>query len=186
MKRILLTIGSLALVAVLGVTMIGWSAVDAQNSTTPGAGAAGGGNKQANHEAGLAALAEKLGVTTEQLQTAMDETRQELGMGGMMNQRGGAHQGDHENGRVSGHSGGNGSMSGTMRGNNAAAAATFLGITEDQLRTEMESGQTFLEVAAAHGKTTDEVRAFMTQQAAGAVDSYLQNAEAGPATTPAA
>ncbi len=185
MKRVLLTLGSLALVAMLGLTMLGWSPVDAQNSATPATGAAGA-NQQPKRDAYIAALAEKLGVTTDQLQTAIDQTNQELGMGGMMTGRRDSHRGDHEGRRGSGRSDEHGAMSGIMRGKNAAAAATFLGMTEDELQTEFQSGKTFLEIAAAQGKTTDDVRAFLMQQAAVAIDTYLQNAEAGPAATPAA
>lgn len=180
MKRILLTIGSLALVAMLGATMIGRSPVDAQNPATPASGASGA-TLQPKRDAWLATLAENLGITTDQLQTAIEQTNQELGMGGMMTGRG-----DREGHRGSGRSGEHGAMSGIMRGKNAAAAATFLGMTEDELRTELQSGKTFLDVAADHGRTTDEVRAFLMQQAAVAIDTYLQNAEAGPAATPAA
>jgi hypothetical protein len=35
------------------------------------------------------------------------------------------------------------------------AAATYLGLTEDQLRTELEGGKTLAQVATAHGKTAD-------------------------------
>lgn len=176
MKRVLLTLGSLALVAMLGLTMLGWSPVDAQNSATPATGA----NQQPKRDAYIAALAEKLGVTTDQLQTAIDQTNQELGMGGMMTGRRDSHRGDHEGRRGSGRSDEHGAMSGIMRGKNAAAAATFLGMTEDELRTELQRGKTFLEIAAAHGKTTDDVRAFLMQQAAVAIDTYLQNGEVTP------
>jgi hypothetical protein len=35
------------------------------------------------------------------------------------------------------------------------AAATYLGLTEDQLRTELQSGKTLAQIATAHGKTAD-------------------------------
>ena len=40
-------------------------------------------------------------------------------------------------------------------GPNLDAVATYLGLTEDQLRTELESGKTLVQVATAHGKTAD-------------------------------
>jgi hypothetical protein len=40
-------------------------------------------------------------------------------------------------------------------GPNLDAAATYLGLTEEQLRTELESGKTLAQVATAHGKTAD-------------------------------
>ena len=35
------------------------------------------------------------------------------------------------------------------------AAATYLGLTEEQLRTELESGKTLAQIATAHGKTPE-------------------------------
>jgi len=35
------------------------------------------------------------------------------------------------------------------------AAAAYLGLTEEQLRTELESGKTLAQIATAHGKTAD-------------------------------
>lgn len=46
------------------------------------------------------------------------------------------------------------------------ALATFLGITPAQLRTELDaSGATLATVAQAHGKSRDELKAFLTDQA---------------------
>jgi len=38
------------------------------------------------------------------------------------------------------------------------AAATYIGISEDQLRTELQSGKTLAQVATAHGKTKDGLK----------------------------
>ena len=40
-------------------------------------------------------------------------------------------------------------------GASADAAATYLGITEDQLRTELQAGKTLAQIATAHNKTAD-------------------------------
>lgn len=186
MKRIGLIIGSLALVALLGVTMVSRSAVDAQDSAppatsgTPAAGAPGESTGESAKETYLAALAEKLGVTPEQLQTAIDETNAELGIDGESRGMGGprdSHRGN-DNGRPGrGHQEGNS----FLRGIALADAATFLGITEDELRTELATSA-FLKVAEAHGKTTEEVRAFLIQQATIAIDERLQAAETAPAS----
>ena len=47
----------------------------------------------------------------------------------------------------------------------AAALATFLGTTTDQLRTDEQSGKTLAEIATAHGKTRDQLKTFLTTQA---------------------
>ncbi len=45
-----------------------------------------------------------------------------------------------------------------------ADIAAFLGITEDQLRTEQQGGKSLAQVAEAHGKTRDQLKAFLTQE----------------------
>ena len=52
-------------------------------------------------------------------------------------------------------------------GPNLDTAATYLGITEAQLRTELEGGKTLAQIAAAHGKTAE-----------GLVDALLKAAKA--------
>ena len=193
MKRILLAIGSLALVAMLGISMIGHG-VDAQDSATPEAGdstAVGGQTtetKESAKDAYLAALAANLGVTTDELQAAIDATNTELGveggvMGGFKGGKGDGHRGGHDASR--GSKGGPGGMNGRgsssmLRGVDTADAAAFLGITEDELKTQIE-GSSFLDVAEANGKTTEEVRAFLIQQATAQIDERLQAATDAPA-----
>lgn len=191
MKRVHLAIGSLALVALLGIAMVGRSAVDAQSNATPdasGTPAAGGStstdDKESMKDTYLATLAEKLGITTEELQTAIDATNTELGVDGMMPGGMGGRTGMHRSGD-NGFPGRGGPSHGIVRTFDFAAAATFLGITEDQLKTELR-GSTFLDVATAHGKTTDEVRAFLIAQATVAIDERLQEAESdAPASSDA-
>ncbi|MEZ4507642.1 MAG: hypothetical protein R2848_17755 [Thermomicrobiales bacterium] len=72
-----------------------------------------------------------------------------------------------------------------LRGVDMADAAIFLGITEDELRTELD-GSTFLAVALAHGKTNDDVRAFLIQQATEQIDERLQAAADAAASAEAA
>jgi hypothetical protein len=43
--------------------------------------------------------------------------------------------------------------------------ATFLGITPEELRTEIEAGQTPGQVVEAHGKTRDDAKAYLTGEA---------------------
>ena len=46
-----------------------------------------------------------------------------------------------------------------------ATAATYIGITEAQLRTELQAGKSLADVAVAHGKTRDGLIAALTQAA---------------------
>jgi uncharacterized protein YidB (DUF937 family) len=56
--------------------------------------------------------------------------------------------------------------------------ATFLGITADQLRTETgASGATLATVAQAHGKSRDELKAFLTTEMKSRVDQEVANGE---------
>jgi uncharacterized protein YidB (DUF937 family) len=56
--------------------------------------------------------------------------------------------------------------------------AAFLGITADQLRTETDaSGATLATVAQAHGKSRDELKAFLTTEMKSHVDQEVANGE---------
>lgn len=191
MKRVHLIIGSLALVALLGITMVSRS-VEAQDTAppeTPGASSVLTDDKESARDTYLATLAENLGVTTEQLETALSETSDELDIGGWMQGRIGSRD-SHRDGfgsrRGAGHFFGRGHIGSILRNIDLTPAADFLGITEDQLIDELRDGNRFIEIAAEHGKTSDDVRAFLIQRATVAIDEYLQNAEASPATDSAA
>lgn len=54
------------------------------------------------------------------------------------------------------------------------ALATFLGIDETTLRTELQSGKTLAQEAEAHGKTRDQLKAFLTQEFNAKIDSEQQ------------
>lgn len=59
-----------------------------------------------------------------------------------------------------------------------AALASFLGITEAQLRTEQQaSGATLATVAQAHGKSRDELKTFITTQAKTRLDQEVAAGE---------
>ena len=51
-------------------------------------------------------------------------------------------------------------------GNVLATAATYIGITEAQLRTELQTGKSLADIAVAHGKTRDGLIAALTADAA--------------------
>lgn len=54
-----------------------------------------------------------------------------------------------------------------------ADVATFLGITEEQLRTELQGGKTLAQVAAAHGKTRDQLKTYLTEQNSAHIDAAV-------------
>jgi hypothetical protein len=71
-----------------------------------------------------------------------------------------------------------------------ADTAVFLGITEEQLRDDLRSGMTLVEIAEANGKTSDELRTYLIEQATERIDEQLEqsagdteDAEATPETS---
>jgi hypothetical protein len=53
------------------------------------------------------------------------------------------------------------------------AAASYLGVTEDQLRTELEGGKTLAQVAQAHGKAVDGLVGALVAEAKQHVDAAV-------------
>jgi hypothetical protein len=184
-RRILLALGSLALVAMMGLSLVGPNA-GAQEPASAGTESQTTEPRESLNDAYLATLAEKLGISTDELQSAIDATNRELGRGdgllggdGFMGGKGprGGRDGNRDGGRggMREHSGG-----AFMRGLDFSDAAAFLGITEEELETELQTS-TFLEIAKNHGKTTDDVRAFLIAQVTAIIDERLQAAENAPA-----
>lgn len=59
-----------------------------------------------------------------------------------------------------------------------ADLAEFLGITTEELRTELQAdGATLATVAAAHGKTRDELKSFLTSQIKARLDERVANGD---------
>lgn len=92
--------------------------------------------------------------------------------------------GIHGPGMGKGGPGGDRGGPGGMRGDDPAALATFLGVTADQLRTEMMAGTSSLaQIAQTHGKSRDQLKVFLTTQtqarfAKGVTDGRLTQAQA--------
>ncbi len=89
-------------------------------------------------------LAQKLGISSQQLQTDISQARQDAGL---------PPNGGFPGGRPGG---GPGGPRGFGFGFDFQAAAQVLGITPQQLRTELP-GKSLAQVAQAHGKTADDV-----------------------------
>ncbi len=84
-------------------------------------------------------------------------TRIESGEGGMF-----GFGGKGFAGKGFGHDGDRGGMGPSFMGD--GGLATFLGIDSETLRSELAGGSTLAEVAAAHGKSRDELKAFLTSE----------------------
>jgi hypothetical protein len=55
-----------------------------------------------------------------------------------------------------------------------AALATFLGIDQATLRNDLQGGKTLAQEAEAHGKSRDQLKAFLTQQFNASIDAEQQ------------
>jgi len=67
-----------------------------------------------------------------------------------------------------------------------ATAATYIGVTEDALRTELGTGKSLAEVAVAHGKTRDGLIAALTQAAQTEITTFVDKQNPLPAGGPGA
>jgi hypothetical protein len=64
-----------------------------------------------------------------------------------------------------------------------AAHAACLGITEDELMTELRGGSTLVQIGEAHGKTRADPEAFLVEQCAAKVTEILDAQEAQSTTS---
>jgi hypothetical protein len=55
----------------------------------------------------------------------------------------------------------------------AEAVATFLGITEDELKSELRDGSSLAAIAEAHGKSRDELKTFLIEQYTAGLDAII-------------
>ena len=159
---------------VAALTLVGTSlgVVAAQQApTAPGQPAPGQqqGDRQQHQQQFIAALAARLGITPEQLQQAMDQTRTDLGVPNRGPNRGGGPRG----GEGGGPRGGGGEQ---RMGGGLDAAAQALGVSVDQLRQELAGGQTLTQVAQAHNVDPTTVANALKQAANTRID---QEATAG-------
>ena len=63
-------------------------------------------------------------------------------------------------------------------------AATYIGVTEDALRTELQTGKSLADVAVAHGKTRDGLIAALTQAATTEITTLVDKQNPIPAGVP--
>lgn len=188
-KALLTAAGGIAAVAISMGTVVG--VVNAQQpSPTPSAGATAPGGGQSDQRRQqmeqrmnehLDRLARNLGVAPERLrdamkQTALQEVDAALAAGTITAEQAQRAKDAINAGNVRGFSPGGaggrmgrgGPDDGKERGGVARVAndqlATFLGVTPAQLRTELE-GKSLAQVAQAHGKTRDQLKAFITTNA---------------------
>ncbi len=169
MNSYLKSIVGVGLVALLGVSLVS-GVVNAQSDVTPRTGAI---ETPSKRDQFLETLAGNLGVSVETLQTAYQQTVDEVGFrpGPFGRIVRGAIKGRHDERREW-----------MLEHVDLSDGAAFLGITEDELRAELEGGKTALEIANEHGKTFEEIRAFLIQQATERIDQRLQAASDAPAS----
>jgi hypothetical protein len=151
---------ALGAVAVLGGAAVGIAAAQTQ-PTTPAAGQA-----QSGYQKFIDALAQRLGTTSAKLETAIGQARTDSGLPargqGFPFGPGGRGKGGPRGGGV-----------------DLNAAATAIGITPQQLHTELP-GKSLADVAKAHGKTAADVSTALKNAAHTRID---QAVTAGRLTT---
>lgn len=178
MQRRWLAIGAVALTLLLGIGLFTDAGVLAQVTGTPAPGESTSASKRDTY---LAALAARLGISQDELESAIQATNDELGIEGRLGHgRGGGHRHGPDGNRPGG-------IRDAVRSHlidraDLADAAAFLGMTEDQLKTALEDS-TFLEIAEAQGKTIEDVRAFLITQATERIDQRLSEAQADASAT---
>lgn len=152
-RRIAIAAGA---VLVLGGAAVGIAAAQTQPTPTPGA-------QSSNYQRFIDALAQKLGVSSQTLQTDIDQARQAAGLPA----------GRGFPGRP-GPGGPRAPRGGFFPGFNLQTAATAIGISPQQLRTELQ-GKSLAQVAQAHGKTANDVITALENEAHTRIDQAVTN-----------
>jgi hypothetical protein len=149
MKRKIMTVGAAALVVAGGGAAIA--------ATT-------GGSPQEESKAVVDDAAKQLGVTPSKLSDALKKALENRVDAAVADGRLTKEQGDAIKARIEaedypmlggfgfGHHGGPGMMHGA---GHLAAAASYLGMTEDELRTQLEAGKSLADVAKSKGRSVD-------------------------------
>jgi len=136
-------------VLVLGGSAVGIAVAQTPPTPTPNA-------QQQGYQKFVDALAKRLGITSQQLQGDISQARQDAGL--------------PANGGFGRGPGGPGGPRPGARGFvDLQAAATAIGITPQQLRTEL-AGKSLAQVATAHGKTANDVVSALTAAANTRID----------------
>jgi hypothetical protein len=183
MNRWLVMLGGGALALVIFLNGIGDFAFAQDESATPSTDTT---EEVDMEQAYLEALAASLGVTVPELESAMTAANLELIDLWAAQARDAVSQGGQLFPGIGGFGGPRGDRGDGVGGQgrhafgvSAADLATFLGITEDEVRTGLQGGMTIVELAEANGKTYDELRAFLVDQATARIDERLQEAISG-------
>src|SRR5438132_1181962 len=141
-----------AAVLVLGGAAVGIAAAQAQPATTPS------GQPQSGYQRFIDALAKRLNISTQTLETAVTQARSDAGLpaGGQ------------------GFPGGGRGGRGRGFGFELDAAATAIGVTPEQLRTEL-AGKSLAQVAQAHGKSATDVATALKNAAHQRIDQAVSS-----------
>ena len=150
------SIGRVAIAAgavlVLGGSAVGIAAAQSQPTSTP-----------TPYQKFIDSLAQKLGVSSQQLQTDISQARQDAGLPA---------NGGFPGGAPGRGPGGPGRAFSRGFGFDFQAAAQALGITPQQLRTELQ-GTSLAQVAQAHGKSATDVASALKNAAHSQIDSRI-------------
>jgi hypothetical protein len=179
-KRIKILVGAAAVVLLISAFFATMTfAANPTATPTPG-------TPQALAQEFMSKLAGKLGIGQDKLQTAVKDTQKEIIDEQVLQGKITQQQADQLKQRVDANNGvlpfggmmrGRGFERGFKMGVTAADLSNFLGITTQQLSTELRSGKTLAQVAQAHGKTTDQLKTFIHDQIKTKLDAAVKNGQ---------
>jgi hypothetical protein len=157
MKFVPNSVGRVAIAAgavlVLGGSAVGIAAAQTAPAPTPTA-------QQQGYQKFVGALAQRLGISTQQLQSDISQARQDAGL--------------PPNGGFGGGRGPGGPGAGARGFVNLQAAAQAIGITPQQLRSELP-GKSLAQVATNHGKQASDVVNALTTAADQRIDQAVSS-----------
>ncbi len=164
--------------------LVGAVAAVAAGGVVGGALAASGAfDPAAEHQAFLNDAAGRLGVTSSKLDAALkaaaiDRVDAALAAGRITKSQADAMKAAINSGKLPlgvGPGAGFGFHGGMHGGKYLDAAATYLGVTEDQLRTQLESGKSLADIAKAQGKSVDGLKQAVIKDVQTKLDGAVAN-----------
>jgi uncharacterized protein YidB (DUF937 family) len=175
--RVFISAGVVALALTAFAATMTFAAPAAQNTT-------GSNTVQTLAQDFVSKLAAKLGISQDQLQSAMTSTEKDIVSEQLAQGKITQGQADNMNQQITNNNGltpfmgmfgghGLGHMGGL--GADLNSLSTFFGITTNELQSALESGKTLAQITTDHGKTTDELKTYVTSQTKTKLDQAVKD-----------
>jgi hypothetical protein len=175
--RVLISAGVVVLALTAFAATMTFAAPAAQDTT-------GTSTAQTQAQEFLSKLAAKLGISQDQLQSAMTSTQKDIVSEQLAQGKITQSQADEMNQQINNNNGlmpfmgmfgghGPGHMGGL--GEDLSSLSTFFGITTNELQTALESGKTLAQIATDHGKTAADLKTYITDQTKTKLDQAVKD-----------